>query len=226
MLRLSREILKLQSDPPSHITATPIDSNLYNLEATIIGPSETPYTNGIFKLELVIPEAYPYAPPKVRFITRIFHVNISQNGDICLDILKHKWTPALSIEGVLVSIQSLLSDANSADPLNHDAAELYRNNAEGYNSMASDYTRRYASGNDYSEIEPLSPLFIPDPPELPSSFSFSFSDNNITDNSNLPGIDVTSNIVRRWRARRNGIHVPSPIIIDLTGDSDEEESLI
>lgn len=74
------------------------------------------HAGGHFKLELFLPEEYPMAPPKVRFLTKIYHPNIDKLGRICLDILKDKWSPALQIRTVLLSIQALLSAPNPVSP--------------------------------------------------------------------------------------------------------------
>ena len=66
--------------------------------------------------------------PKVVFNTRIYHPNIDNLGRICLDILKDKWSPALQIRSVLLSIQALLSSPNPDDPLNNEAAENWKTN--------------------------------------------------------------------------------------------------
>ena len=68
------------------------------------------------------------APPKVRFLTKIYHPNIDKLGRICLDILKDKWSPALQIRTVLLSIQALLSAPNPDDPLANDVAEMWKTN--------------------------------------------------------------------------------------------------
>lgn len=68
------------------------------------------------------------APPKVRFLTKIYHPNIDKLGRICLDILKDKWSPALQIRTVLLSIQALLSAPNPDDPLANDVSEQWKTN--------------------------------------------------------------------------------------------------
>lgn len=87
--------------------------------------------DGIFKLELFLPSDYPMAPPKVRFLTRIYHPNIDKLGRICLDILKDKWSPALQIRTVLLSIQALLSAPNPDDPLANDVADHWKTDEAG-----------------------------------------------------------------------------------------------
>ena len=65
---------------------------------------------------------------QVRFLTKIYHPNIDRLGRICLDILKDKWSPALQIRTVLLSIQALLSAPNPDDPLANDVAEVWKTN--------------------------------------------------------------------------------------------------
>ena len=78
-------------------------------------PAGSPYAGGIYFLDIHFPPDYPFKPPKVTFRTRIYHCNINSNGQICLDILKDQWSPALTISKVLLSICSLLTDANPSE---------------------------------------------------------------------------------------------------------------
>jgi hypothetical protein len=82
----------------------------------------------VFKLELFLTGSYPMDPPKVRFLTKIYHPNVDKLGRICLDILKDKWSPALQVQAVLLSIQALLSAPNPDDPLANDVAQHWKEN--------------------------------------------------------------------------------------------------
>mgnify|MGYP003388952288 FL=1 len=143
--RINKELNEFKIDPPSNCSAGPVNDDLYKWEATIIGPEKTPYENGVFKLEIHFPNNYPFKPPKIKFITRIFHPNINRYGNICLDILDKQWSPALTINKVLLSISSLLSDPNADDPLDVRAAQLYNENREEFNQTARTYTLQNAS---------------------------------------------------------------------------------
>merc|ERR1711930_46990 len=94
----------------------------------VAGPEGTPYEKGTYQLELFPPEGYPMEPPKVRFLTKIYHPNIDKVGRICLDILKDKWSLALQIRTVLLSIQALLSCPNPDDPLDNEVAKTWLTN--------------------------------------------------------------------------------------------------
>jgi ubiquitin-conjugating enzyme E2 C len=70
------------------ISAFPENDNLFSWVATVTGPADTPYQNLVYRLSLAFPDNYPFAPPKVKFETPIFHPNVDSHGNICLDILK------------------------------------------------------------------------------------------------------------------------------------------
>ena len=143
--RIQKELQEIAKDPPCNCSAGPEGSDLFHWTGTILGPPDTPYETGVFFLDIVFPTDYPFKPPKITFRTRVYHPNISAKGAICLDILKDKWAPALTISKVLLSICSLLNDANPDDPLVPDIARIYKTNKEQFESTARECTRRYAT---------------------------------------------------------------------------------
>ena len=144
--RINKELADLQRDPPANCSAGPTDeSDLYNWTASIMGPDDSPFQGGVFFLNVQFPTDYPFKPPKLSFTTRIYHPNINSNGSICLDILKDQWSPALTISKVLLSISSLLTDANPNDPLVPEIAHIYKNDRPRYENTAREWTRRYAN---------------------------------------------------------------------------------
>jgi len=142
--RIVKETQRLLSEPAPGISATPYEDNLRYFNVIIAGPAQSPYEGGVFKLELFLPEDYPMAPPKVRFLTKIYHPNIDKLGRICLDILKDKWSPALQIRTVLLSIQALLSAPNPDDPLANEVAEHWKTNEKDAIHTAKLWTAKFA----------------------------------------------------------------------------------
>jgi len=143
--RLRKEYEELSREPIPHCKAIPIDiNNLAEWQAIIEGPEETPYVGGIFHLNILFPNEYPFRPPKIVFKTRVYHPNISSTGGICLDILKDAWSPALTIGKILLSICSLLADPNPNDPLMPDIAKIYIDNHQQFIQNAMDYTKKFA----------------------------------------------------------------------------------
>jgi len=144
-IRKELKLLEEESKSMPGCSAGPVGDDLLNWQGIIVGPEGTPYVGGVFKLEIIFPSDYPYKAPKVTFATPIYHCNINRAGNICLDILKDKWSPVLTIGKVLLSICSLLSDPNPDDPLAPEIAEVFKNNRTKHDETAAAYTARYAS---------------------------------------------------------------------------------
>lgn len=145
MSRLMNEYLDISRYPPNGISAGPSnESNLNEWNAILQGSPGTPYEGGIFDIKIIFPNDYPFKPPKITFLTPIFHCNINAKGEICIDILKDNWAPALTIDKVLLSIASLLDKPNPNDPLVPENAILYKNNKNEYDSLAREWTLKYA----------------------------------------------------------------------------------
>ncbi|KAL9131144.1 MAG: hypothetical protein Q9217_000845 [Psora testacea] len=143
--RIIKETERLMAEPVPGISAVPHEDNLRYFDVKIHGPSQSPYEGGIFKLELFLPDDYPMTPPKIRFLTKIYHPNIDKLGRICLDVLKSNWSPALQIRTILLSIQALLGAPNPDDPLANDVAQEWKVNEPAAIQTAKEWTRHVLS---------------------------------------------------------------------------------
>ena len=160
--RLVKDFKRLQKDPPSGVSAAPQENDIMKWNGVIFGPDDTPWDGGTFKLTLEFTEVrrpyarvtcnclrcaarcacslpgdpyaqdYPNKPPKVKFVSKIFHPNVYADGAICLDILQNQWSPIYDIAAILTSIQSLLNDPNPNSPANAEAARLWQENRREY----------------------------------------------------------------------------------------------
>lgn len=127
--RLQSELMNLMMSQDKGISAFPDGDNLLSWVGTVEGPQDSVYEGLKYKLRLDFPPGYPYQSPTVKFTTPCFHPNVDTHGNICLDILKEKWSALYEVRTILLSIQSLLGEPNNASPLNSHAAELWSNKA-------------------------------------------------------------------------------------------------
>ncbi|KAI8084828.1 ubiquitin carrier protein, related [Halteromyces radiatus] len=143
--RIQRELNDLAKNPPPGITAGPVDEDMFHWKGSVAGPENTPYKGGTFYLDIVFSADYPFKPPKVKFITKIYHPNIDDDGSICVDLLKSDvWKPATKIHQVLDALAMLLEHPNPDDALVSSIAEAYNTNRAKYNKTAKDYVEKYA----------------------------------------------------------------------------------
>jgi len=102
----------------------------FSWTGTISGASGTVYEGLSYQLSIKFPSSYPFTAPTVKFETPVFHPNVDQHGNICLDILKDKWSAIYNVRTILLSIQSLLGEPNIDSPLNGHAAQLWEDQQE------------------------------------------------------------------------------------------------
>ncbi|XP_026189855.1 ubiquitin-conjugating enzyme E2 27 [Cyclospora cayetanensis] len=164
--RLEKELLGLQqerdgkaNEDEQEVFAEKWNGDISHWRGWIKGPLDTPYEGGVFYLDIVIPGDYPYNPPKISFLTKVWHPNVSsQTGAICLDILKHEWSPALSIRTALLSIQAMLADPVPADPQDAEVAKMLIENPDLFHKTAKHWTETFAMQSSESQEDKVKKL--------------------------------------------------------------------
>ncbi|KAH9061153.1 ubiquitin-conjugating enzyme/RWD-like protein [Lactarius vividus] len=206
--RIHREIADLKKEDLGGISVGPISADKPFLwKARIPGPEGSVYEGGVFSVEITLGHDYPFSAPKVLFLTRIYHMNISEKGNVCIDILKNNWSPALSIFKVVLSLSSLLTDPNPSDPLVPSIATEFLRKRPTHDQTARQWTQLYAKPTP--------------PPSPPSAVS-----------SNPPSSSAVAGTTRasakgkgRASAQSAGPEEQATTGVDLTGDGIEAVSL-
>ncbi|KAF9108372.1 Ubiquitin-conjugating enzyme E2 15 [Mortierella sp. GBA35] len=133
------------------------DDNIFEWEIVIMGPQDTLYEGGFFKAIMTFPSDYPVMPPKLKFVTTMYHPNVYPNGEVCISILhppgedkygyeqaSERWSPVHTVETILISVISMLSSPNDESPANIEAAKEWRENYASYRKKVQRIARRSA----------------------------------------------------------------------------------
>ncbi|KAL9987255.1 hypothetical protein ACROYT_G001532 [Oculina patagonica] len=137
---LQMELKKLTEEPvEGFVVNVPDECNLFEWDVAIFGPPGTLYEGGYFKAHMSFPPGYPYSPPTFRFLTKMWHPNIYESGDVCISILhppvddpqsgelpSERWNPTQNVRTILLSVISLLNEPNTFSPANVDASVMFR----------------------------------------------------------------------------------------------------
>ncbi|EGV65585.1 Ubiquitin-conjugating enzyme E2 1 [Yamadazyma tenuis] len=153
--RIAKELEECKQDSHSGVSLKlNNETDLTHLTGVFKGPPGTPYEGGNFQVDINVPSEYPFKPPQMKFITKIYHPNISSvTGAICLDILKDAWSPILTLKSSLISLQSLLQSPEPDDPQDAEVAKHYLSDKKGFNDTAAYWTKIYASDVDAGQAE-------------------------------------------------------------------------
>jgi ubiquitin-conjugating enzyme E2 S len=142
--RISKEITDLHKTPIDGIDVNQEIDDLSEISAVIHGPTSTPYEGGQFTIKLVFCEEFPAKPPKGLFVSRIFHPNVSREGEICVNTLKRDWKASCTLRHVLLVIRCLMIEPNPDSALNAEAGRLIQDNYTAFEEKARMFTEIHA----------------------------------------------------------------------------------
>lgn len=157
--RIKKELEDFETKPSSRIWLGPVGDDLFKWKAMITGSVNTPYSGGFWRLSIILPQDYPFKPPKMRWITRIFHSNLSgehpQNCPCCtacLSELNDKWSPAFTVAKILCLLRDILDHPEPDCHLSicQEACKLFKNNRNAYDKKAREWTLKY--GREWSLV--------------------------------------------------------------------------
>lgn len=153
MNALYKQEIYLKNNPISGITFYFNENDVTDIQADIEGPTATPYEGGIFRVKIKIPYQFPLNAPKGIFLTKIFHPNISEQGEICVNTLKRDWDPKnWSLSNLFQVIKCLLIIPFPQSALNEEAGKLFMDDYEQFIKIAKLFTSIHAKSNNNSKI--------------------------------------------------------------------------
>eukprot|EP01084_Bolivina_argentea_P088632 160015_1 len=157
--RISKELkdFKCAKDIAQLIQVEPIGDDLFHWKGYIMVKNDCPFMNGKYLIDIQFPQTYPFAPPNITFITKMYHPNISENGLIDLDMLKHDWSPALTITKALLTVSCVLHEPirinKQWEYINNECVKLYNESRLLYESTANEYAVQYANATKQCSLK-------------------------------------------------------------------------
>uniref|UniRef100_A0A915IQ79 E2 ubiquitin-conjugating enzyme n=1 Tax=Romanomermis culicivorax TaxID=13658 RepID=A0A915IQ79_ROMCU len=143
--RIQKELSDIQSSGMKFFRNIVVDErNLLQWQGLIV-PDKEPYNKGAFKIQIDFPAEYPFKPPKITFLTKIYHPNIDEKGQVCLPIIApENWKPATKTDQVIQALTSLIHDPEPDHPLRGDLAEEFTKDKKKFFKNAADFTSKFA----------------------------------------------------------------------------------
>eukprot|EP01084_Bolivina_argentea_P144758 253909_1 len=154
---LRKQLNELNRNPPDGVSVGLVDdSNIFLWELIVMGPPDTLYEGGFFKAKLEFPRDFPNNPPTMTFTSEMWHPNVYEDGRVCISILhppgedkfneqetaEERWRPVLGVEGIVISVISMLSDPNDESPANLDAAIMWRTSQSDFKKRVRQVVRK------------------------------------------------------------------------------------
>ncbi|KAI7831002.1 ubiquitin-conjugating enzyme/RWD-like protein [Kickxella alabastrina] len=142
--RIETDVMKLLM---SDYDVKLVNDNMQEFYVWFHGPADTPFSGGLWKIHVELPEQYPYKSPSIGFTNKIFHPNIDElSGSVCLDVINQTWSPMFDLLNIFETfLPQLLRYPNPTDPLNGEAAALLMRDSTGYDAKVKEYVIRFAS---------------------------------------------------------------------------------
>ena len=146
--RLVFEAKILEEEEPSF---KPVGGDLRIWRGFILGTGI--YDGGVFDIEITLTRKFPFAPPKIRWLTKTYHPNISLQSKVCIGVLGKDWVPTMSVAGLIEALRNLLNFPNPASPLNTQAATLMKKDRKKYEAEAKNYVNKYATWENLKKAQ-------------------------------------------------------------------------
>lgn len=147
--RINKELNDMSRNPVNNLYVVVKEEDIFALTGIISGPENSPYQGGVFFISIDLTMNYPFEPPHIKFLTKVFHPNICIHGKISMKIISNYWNPLFTIRRVLQEIMGLLETPHCwlptpGCPRHHEAGQLYNEDRAQFEAIARELTISYA----------------------------------------------------------------------------------